>query len=120
MGRAALLAALVVANPAAASAADQALADAAQRGEWDVVRALVARGADVTARQGDGATALHWAAYRDEREVADLLIRAGADVNAGQRSRRHAAVGGLRERQRRAGCSGCSTPARTRTRRCCR
>ncbi len=82
VGRAALLAALVVAIPAAASAADQALADAAQRGEWDVVRALVAQGADVTAPQGDGATALHWAAYRAEREVADLLILAGADVNA--------------------------------------
>ena len=83
--RAALPAALVVVNVAAASAgaaADQALADAAQRGEWGVVRALVAQGADVTARQGDGATALHWAAYRDEREVADLLIGAGAGVNA--------------------------------------
>ncbi len=78
----ALLAALVVANPVAASAADQALADAAQRGEWDVTRALIAEGADVTARQGDGATALHWAAYWDDGEVADLLIHAGADVNA--------------------------------------
>ncbi len=80
--RAALLAALLVAGAALASAADQPLADAAQRGEWGVVRALVAQGVDVTARQGDGATALHWAAYRDEREVADLLLRAGADVNA--------------------------------------
>ena len=86
LGRAALLAALVGVNAASASAgvsaADPALADAAQRGEWDAVRAMVAQGADATARQGDGATALHWAAYRDEREVADLLIRAGADVNA--------------------------------------
>ena len=66
----------------AAAAADQPLADAAQRGEWGLVRALVEQGADVTARQGDGATALHWAAYWDEVELADLLIRAGADVNA--------------------------------------
>ena len=78
----ALLAALVVASLTGVSAADPPLADAAQRGEWGVVRALVAQGADVAARQGDGATALHWAAYRDEREVADLLIRAGADVHA--------------------------------------
>ena len=46
------------------------------------MRALVQQGADVTARQGDGATALHWAAYWDELELADLLIRAGADMNA--------------------------------------
>ena len=65
-----------------ASAADQPLADAARHADWGVVRALVEQGADVTARQGDGATALHWAAYWDEVELADLLIRAGADVNA--------------------------------------
>ncbi len=80
--QAALLAVLVGAHAAAASAADQPLPDAAQRGEWGVVRALVAQGAAVTARQGDGATALHWAAYRDAGEVAELLIGAGADVNA--------------------------------------
>ncbi len=62
-------------------AADQPLADAARSADWGVVRALVEQGADVTARQGDGATALHWAAYWDEAELADLLIRAGADVN---------------------------------------
>ena len=62
--------------------ADQPLADAAQRADWSVVRTLIEEGADVTARQGDGATALHWAAYWGEIESADLLIRAGADVNA--------------------------------------
>ncbi len=65
-----------------AFAADQPLADAAQRTDWSVVRTLIEQGADVTARQGDGATALHWAAYWDEVESADLLIDAGADVNA--------------------------------------
>ncbi len=67
---------------ASASAADQPLADAAQRADWSVVHTLIEEGADVTARQGDGATALHWAAYWDEIESADLLIRSGADVNA--------------------------------------
>ncbi len=62
--------------------ADQPLAAAARHADWGVVRALVEQGADVTVRQGDGATALHWAAYWDEVELADLLIRAGADVNA--------------------------------------
>lgn len=67
---------------ASAAAADRPLVDAAQRADWGVVRALVEQGADVTARQGDGATALHWAAYRDALDLADLLIAAGADVNA--------------------------------------
>ena len=77
----AVLAGLLAASPAGASTADQPLADAAQRAAWGVVRALVEQGADVAARQGDGATALHWAAYWDEVDLADLLIRAGADVN---------------------------------------
>ncbi len=63
-------------------AADQPFVDAAQRGDWDAVRALVEQGADVAARQGDGTTALHWASYWDEADRAALLIRAGADVNA--------------------------------------
>ena len=77
-----LVAASLAAGPTGASAADRPLADAAQRADWGVVRALVEQGADVTARQGDGATALHWAAYWDEVELADLLIRAGADADA--------------------------------------
>ena len=80
---AAVLGALLAVAPAsAAAAADRALADAARRADWDAVRALVDRGADVDVPQGDGATALLWAAYRDETGIADLLIRAGADVNA--------------------------------------
>ena len=77
-----LSAALVVAGQPGASALDQPLADAARHADWGVVRALVEQGADVTARQGDGATALHWAAYWDDVDVAGLLIDAGADVNA--------------------------------------
>ena len=80
--RCAVLSGLVAASLTGAYAADQPLADAAQRADWGVVRALVERGADVTVRQGDGATALHWAAYWNEVELADVLIGAGADVNA--------------------------------------
>ena len=80
--RCAVLSGLVAASLTGASAAEQPLADAAQYADWGVVRALVEEGADVTVRQGDGATALHWAAYWDEVELADLLVRAGADVNA--------------------------------------
>ena len=77
-----LSAASAVAALTASEAADRPLVDAAQRAEWGAVRALVEQGADVTARQGDGATALHWAAYWDDAEAAGLLIEAGADVDA--------------------------------------
>lgn len=77
-----LSAASAVAALTALEAADRPLVDAARRAEWGAVRALVEQGADVTARQGDGATALHWAAYWDDAEAAGLLIEAGADVDA--------------------------------------
>ena len=80
--RCAISSGLVAASLTGVLASDQPLPDAARNAEWGVVRALVEQGGDVTARQGDGATALHWAAYWDEGELADLLIGAGADVNA--------------------------------------
>lgn len=78
----AVVAGLLAASPAGASAADQPLADAAQRADWGVVRALVEQGADVAARQGDGATALHWAAHWNDLPTANRLIEAGANVDA--------------------------------------
>ena len=78
----ALPAAAAVAGLTTLEAADRALADAARRGDRDAVRALVGQGADVDARQGDGATALLWAAYRDDADTAGLLLDAGADANA--------------------------------------
>ena len=66
----------------AVAAQEAALADAAQHGDIAAVRSLLAQHADVHARQGDGATALHWAAYRNDAETAAALIRAGADVDA--------------------------------------
>jgi ankyrin repeat protein len=55
---------------------------AARLADGDAVRALLAAGADVNTRYGDGTTALHWAAHRDAGEMVTLLIAAGADVNA--------------------------------------
>ena len=80
--RCAILSGLVAASLTGAHAADRPLADAARNADWGVVRALVEQGADVTARQGDGATALHWAAYWNDTDIAGLLIDAGADVDA--------------------------------------
>jgi ankyrin repeat protein len=82
VGRCAIAVGLVAAGLTAVSAADRPLADAARNADWGVVRALVEQGADVTARQGDGATALHWAAYWNHTDIAGLLIDAGADVDA--------------------------------------
>src|SRR5438105_14985800 len=58
------------------------LVDSAKNGDKDALRALLQKGANVNATEGDGTTALHWASYRDDIESADLLIRAGAKVNA--------------------------------------
>ena len=46
------------------------------------VRALLAAGANINARDSLGATALHDAAWTGKREIAALLIAHGADVNA--------------------------------------
>src|SRR4029450_2334739 len=60
---------------------DAPLADAARRQDKQAVLSLLAKKADVNARQPDGATALHWAVYANDAETTALLIRAGANVN---------------------------------------
>ncbi len=57
--------------------------------DFPAVQALLKKGADVNAAQGDGTTALHWAAIRNDLEIGRLLIRSGANVNAATR------IGGL-------------------------
>jgi ankyrin repeat protein len=78
MGKLALALVMVT----AAAAADDRLPEAAKRQDSAAVRTLLEQGADVNARQADGATALHWAAHWQDTELARLLIRARADVNA--------------------------------------
>ncbi len=73
---------LVAVAALGASAADVRLIQAVKDGDATAVRELLEQDTDVNARQGDGATALHWAAYRDDLDTADLLIQAGAAVNA--------------------------------------
>jgi ankyrin repeat protein len=68
-------------TPAAAQT-DRRVAEAARRRDLPSVERLVAEGADVRARQGDGATALHWAAHWDDADMARRLISAGADPRA--------------------------------------
>ena len=59
---------------------ETALMTAARTGRVEVVRALIARGADVHATEGRrGQTALMWAAAEGHVETVEALIDAGAD-----------------------------------------
>lgn len=81
-----LCAIMTMAGAAMADAkADQALIAAAGRGDTASVRRLLGEGASVTARDGQGRTALLAATHAAPgagTEAARLLIAAGADVNA--------------------------------------
>ena len=61
---------------------DAPLVDAVRQGDADAARAALDGGADVDARQPDGATALHWAARLDRVDLAQVLLAAGADPTA--------------------------------------
>jgi hypothetical protein len=59
-----------------------ALMTAAAHGQRAVLVDLVARGADLSARDDAGSTALHHAAGAGDLEAVDVLLDAGADVDA--------------------------------------
>ena len=61
---------------------DAAWARAVKSGDLAGVRALLAAGLDVDARDRYGQTALMLAAHRGDRDLVDALIAAGADLNA--------------------------------------
>jgi len=55
--------------------------EAARDGDVEALRAHLAQGADVNARdEGDNASALHWAAAAGSLECVQVLVEAGADV----------------------------------------
>lgn len=66
---------------------------ATRNGHTDVVRLLVAAGADVeapmTARGVGGITALHLAVESGQLEVIDVLLEAGSNVNSGTQPAPH-------------------------------
>src|SRR5437762_1540954 len=68
--------------PVILRAASAPVADAAQQGDRDAVKALLKQAADVNAAQGDGMTALHWAAMKNDAELAQTLLYAGANARA--------------------------------------
>jgi ankyrin len=73
---------VLLALPAAAAPDGRALVDAAKAQDTQAVRALVKQGADVSAAQPDGTTALHWATHWNDLDTVTLLSRAGAAVDA--------------------------------------
>lgn len=71
------------ANPNAVASGEPALMTAARTGSVGAVKALLARGADVNARDAvHGQTALMWAVAHNHAEVARILIEKGADLHA--------------------------------------
>jgi ankyrin repeat protein len=68
------------------AAADEDLFSAAAAGDLVQVARLLATGADVNARNAQGATPLFWAAISGFRSAVKLLIANGADVNARDRN----------------------------------
>src|SRR5438552_6603613 len=64
------------------AAAAAPVADAAERGDKEAVRALIKQAVDVNAAQGDGMTALHWAAMHGDADLAATLLYAGANPRA--------------------------------------
>jgi outer membrane protein assembly factor BamB len=76
---------ILVLLAAPATAADdvrESLWAAVRNGEPKVIKELLAKGADVNAKNEMGITALWIAASKGKAEVIDLLVAAGADVNA--------------------------------------
>ena len=54
---------------------------ACMRAHWDVVKYLVAKGADLNVVGGDGGTQINWAVHHDNVEIIKLLVENGAKLN---------------------------------------
>jgi len=61
---------------------DKVHVDAARAGDAAKVIKLLAKGADVNAKNNDGATSLHYASWNGHTELAEALIAKGANINA--------------------------------------
>jgi ankyrin repeat protein len=77
-----LPAALPALEPSAASKAEPDIIRAARSGDTALLRALIGGGADLSACDSHGDTALHIAAYRGDPEAVKALLDKGAKPNA--------------------------------------
>ena len=81
-----IVAAVLVLLPAPGVAVSaSSLAEAAERGDSERVRHLLAKGDDPDASQVDGMRALHWAVHHDDLATAKLLVESGAEVQVSNR-----------------------------------
>lgn len=80
-------AAAQVAPAAAEAQAYQGLHRAAWRGDLPQLKALIAGGADLEARDAMGRTPLHVASYARQREAIGVLAKAGAKLDAFENDR---------------------------------
>ena len=64
------------------AADDSPLFEAVKMGDIAAVEALLAKGADVNAKDKYGGTPLHVASKKGKKDIAELLLAKGADVNA--------------------------------------
>jgi ankyrin repeat protein len=78
--RASLVALAFALLGAGSALADTPLTDAVRDGDRAAALALIQTGADVNARDNEGATALIWAAHNEDPDLAARLIAAGANV----------------------------------------
>jgi ankyrin repeat protein len=73
---------LCVVSGTAQEKLDDALLQAVQSGNVERVRALIAKGASVNAKDSLGNTPLHYASQNWSVECMEILLSNGADVNA--------------------------------------
>ena len=78
-----LAAAIVWLAGASHALADAPLADAVRLRDAKTAEALLAKGADVKARDNEGASPLMWAVHNEDVALVRRLIAAGADAKAG-------------------------------------
>lgn len=78
-----VLAAALALFASAGLAGASPLTDAGRQGDGPAVEALLAKGADVKAKDAQGATALLWAVHNEDAAMVRRLLAAGADARAG-------------------------------------
>jgi ankyrin repeat protein len=76
---------LAAAGAVLSAAAGSRLIDAVKAQNGDAIRAALAAGGAVNAREADGTTALHWAVRADDLSTVRLLLKAGADADVANR-----------------------------------
>ena len=77
-----LLVLISFSSSAAAGEIEDKLREAAKLGQINVVRALLAQGADVNAKGTSGESALAEAAFTGNADIALVLLERGAEVNS--------------------------------------